>query len=161
MTITPWPRPVQTLVASTPSNITGPWSLLQTVAVAVCQLSWLPALDDDLSLTHAAMDLREGAGELQWAHPCLPTTGIVIDVVAASVDDVHGCRTAITALIRAALHTTARLLDQPALSSPDLLTLGRVVTLLSHAHLPFESTPPACLARQPAAGLRRARGGTR
>jgi hypothetical protein len=137
----PWTEPVHTLLRSAPVSMIGLWSLLQTGAVAAAEFSLLPALDDDLRLTSACADLREAAGELEWAHPHLPASGVVLDIGPAPLDDVNGCRTAINALITAGLNTVIRLLEHPDVPVPDRFTLLRVLPLLSQAHTHVMATP--------------------
>lgn len=128
-----WTEPVYMLVSRTPATMVGLWSLLQTAAVAAAELALLPGLDDDLSLTLTSADLHEAARELQWAHPYCAGASVVLDVGAAPLHDVHGCRTSIMALISAALRTSLGLLGQPHLSIGDLLTVVRLLPRLTAA----------------------------
>jgi hypothetical protein len=128
-----WVKPVYVLVSRTPATLVGLWSLLQTAAVAAAELALLPGLDDDLSLTLTSADLQEAARQVEWAHPYCPAAGLVLDVGAAPLDDVHGCRSAIGALIVAGTRTASGLLQEPDLSTTDLLSLVRILPLLASA----------------------------
>jgi hypothetical protein len=130
-----WTEPVYILLSRTPATLTGLWSLLQTAAVAASELALLPGLDDDLALTLTSADLQEAARELEWAHRALPLKGVVLAVGTAPLDDVLGCRTAISALIDAAVRTAVGLIAQPDLTTADLLTLVRVLPPLSSAQI--------------------------
>src|SRR4051794_35980771 len=128
-----WMGPVPLPASRTPATLAGLWSLLQTAAVVTTELAVLPGLDDDLSLASTCADLQQAARELKWAHPYCAGTGIALDVGTAPLDDVHGCRTAILALVSAAFRTALGLDGQPDLSISDLLTIVRLVPLLRAA----------------------------
>lgn len=128
-----WNGPVQQLIDRVPNTMPGLWSLLATGCVATSALSRVPPLDDDLSLTTATHDLHQAMGELEWVRPHLPVEGVVIDIGPAPLDDVIGCRAAIASLIVKALRVMAHLLDDPATSVGDVMSLTRVLELLSRA----------------------------
>jgi hypothetical protein len=86
--------------------------------------------------------LQSAARQLEWAHPYCPTTGVVLDVGTAPVHDVNGCRAAIRALIAAGARTTSGLLQDPSLSTSDLLALVRVLPLVSTAQTRVNGNPP-------------------
>jgi hypothetical protein len=135
MICTSWCEPVRTLVGGAPASEVGLWSLLQTGALAAAELSLLPVVDDDFSLTAACRDLHDAADELEWAHPHLPISGTILDLGPAPLDDVLGCRTTIGTLIIAALCLAFDLLDRAAGTGPDTVTLSRIVPLLASAQL--------------------------
>ncbi len=131
MAKTTWNGPVQELIDRSPNSMPALWSLLATACVGSAALSAVPPLDDDLPLTRATRDLREAMGELEWVRPHLPVQGVVVDMGQAPPDDVMGCRAAIAALIAKALRLMASLLDDPATSTGELMSLTRVLDLVS------------------------------
>ena len=130
---TMWAVPTQALIDRAPDTMPGLWSLLATACAATSSLSRVPPLDDDLSLTTASHDLLEAMGELEWARPQLPVQGVVIDLGPAPIDDVLGCRAAIASLIIKALRVMAQLLDDPGTTTGEVMSLTRVLQLLSQA----------------------------
>lgn len=130
-----WTEPVYVLVSRMPATLIGLWSLLQTGAVAASELALLPGLDDDLSLTLTSADLQEAARELEWAQPRLPSSGLVLKVGTAPLNDVQGCRAAIAALIEAASRAAIGVLGQSEASTADLLAVVRLLPSLSAAQL--------------------------
>jgi hypothetical protein len=73
----------------------GLWSLLVTARQAALALVVLPGLDDDLTFTEAALDLREAVEELEWVQPGLPPRAVSVDLSDAPLHEVNACRTAV------------------------------------------------------------------
>ena len=117
-------------------GLSGLWSLAKAAQQATLRLALDPAVDPDLSMTHAAMDLGELLEELEWSHPAVPTCAVAVDLGEPPVDPV-ACREIIAALLVGALEVTATVLRRPVgeSSTAEVLMLARVVHLLTAAHL--------------------------
>jgi len=53
--------------------------LLHTAELATFEMARLPGLDEDLTFTDTAWDLREAQEELEWVHPELPRSAAAVD----------------------------------------------------------------------------------
>jgi hypothetical protein len=136
MTVT-WSEPARVLATGLPGRgLAGLWVLLHTAELAALRMVLLPALDDDLAFTDAALELREAVEELEWLHPDLPLRASAVDFGAAPLDQVGASRAAVAGLLVAALDTVGRLLGTATaeLDTPELLALGRVCQLAGSAH---------------------------
>ena len=58
-------------------DLSGLWPLIKAARQATLGFTLDPSADPDLSMTHAAIDLREVLEELEWAHPAVPMAGAV------------------------------------------------------------------------------------
>jgi hypothetical protein len=132
-----WTEPAERLARSLPDRgLAGLWALLHTAELAVLQLALLPGLNDDLTLTEAAFDLREAVEELEWLHADLPLRGRAANLGAAPLDQVGACRGGVARLLLAGLDTVGRLLAAgQELDTPELLVLARVCQRAGRAHL--------------------------
>jgi hypothetical protein len=109
--------------------------VLVTARRAALALAVLPGLDDDLTFTAAALDLREAVEELEWVQPGLPLHAVSVDLGDAPLDQVNACRTALGGLLTAALAEAGRLNSLPGeLDTPQVLALARVSQLAASAH---------------------------
>jgi hypothetical protein len=137
MTVT-WTEPARRLADQhTGRGVEGLWVLLHTAGLAVHELARLPGLDDDLAFTDTALDLREAQEELEWVHPDLPRRAVAVDLGEAPLDQVVACRSAVVALLAAALDAIGRLLEcgYRELDAPEMLAVARVAQLVAIAHL--------------------------
>jgi hypothetical protein len=118
-------------------ELSGLWSLTKAAQQAALRLALDPAVDADLSMTHAAMDLAEALEELEWSDPAVAAGAVVLDL--GEPPEYSGqCREVIASLLVGALETTAAALRAPegeASSTAEILMLARVVHLLTSAHL--------------------------
>jgi hypothetical protein len=124
------------LEAEAAHDLSGLWSLLKAAQQPTLRLAMNPLADPDLSMTHAAMDLREVLEELEWAHPAIPMMAVAVDV-GEPANDLAGCRDAIAALLGRALQAATLALRVPprGADTAEILMLSRVVHLLTTAHL--------------------------
>lgn len=118
-------------------QLSGLWSLTKAAQQAALRLALDPAVDSDLSMTHAAMDLAEALEELEWSDPAICSVAVALDL-----DDPPAvpeeCREVIASLLVGAFEVTAAALRAPAAeasSTAEVLMLARVVHLLTSAHL--------------------------
>jgi hypothetical protein len=115
-------------------GLSGLWSLVKAAQHATLRIALDPAADPDLSMTHAAMDLREVLEELEWAHPAFPMMVVPVDV-GEPLSDLAMCRDTIALLLRRALWAAA-IAPVPSGDSAtaEILMFARVVHLLITAH---------------------------
>jgi hypothetical protein len=132
-----WTQPARVLVDGLDGGFEGLWSLVFAAQHGALRLALDRGMDDDLSLTLAAMDLGEALEDLEWAHPDLPAVAVALDLGPVPADAVSDCRAAIAELLAGALDVAAEVLRDSSqdLDTPDVLCLARVVHLLSNAHL--------------------------
>jgi hypothetical protein len=98
-------------------------------------LAVLPGLDDDLTFTEAALDLREAVEELEWVQPGLPPRAVSVDLSDAPLHEVNACRTAGGGLLTAVLAEAGQLNRPPGeFDTPQVLALSRVSQLAASAH---------------------------
>jgi hypothetical protein len=119
------------------SQLSGLWSLTKAAQQVALRLALDPAVDSDLSMTHAAMDLAEALEELEWSDPAIAAVAVALDLGDPPEDSVQ-CRDVIASLLVGALEMTAAALRAPAgeaASTAEILMLARVVHLLTAAHL--------------------------
>jgi hypothetical protein len=135
ITRTGWTRPVEAFIEDAPATLAGVWSLLYSAAIATSELSQLPVINDDLSLSMASCELQRAAESLQWHDPHLPVTGRLLDLGPALLDDVQGCRTGIILLIRGAHAITHILLNDPKITVAGIEYLLCTMPLMTHAYL--------------------------
>jgi hypothetical protein len=129
-----WLRQAERL-AGVATGWEGLWSVLVTARRAALALAMLPGLDDDLTFTEGALDLREAVEELEWLHPGLPLRAVSVDLGDAPLDQVNACRTAVGGLLTAVLAEARRLNRLPGeLDTPQVLALARVSQLAASAH---------------------------
>ena len=118
-------------------ELSGLWSLTKAAQQAALRLALDPAVDSDLSMTHAAMDLAEALEELEWSDPAICSVAVALDL-GDPPEDSGQCREVIASLLVGALEVTAAALRAPAgeeSSTAEILMLARVVHLLTSAHL--------------------------
>lgn len=115
-------------------DLAGLWSLVKAAQQATLRIALDPVAGTDLSMTHAAMDLREVLEELEWAHPGVPMMADVLDV-GEPLSDQAARRDKIASLLQRALRAAA-IAPVPSGNSAtaDVLMLTRVVHLLITAH---------------------------
>lgn len=132
-----WTQPARALVDGVDSGMAGLWSLVFAAQHGALRLALDRGMDDDLSLTLAAMDLGEALEDLEWSHPDLPAVAVAVDLGPVPAGAVSDCRAAIAELLAGILDVAADVLRDSSqdLDSPDVLCLARVVHLLSNAHL--------------------------
>jgi hypothetical protein len=128
-----WDEPDQTAIewlmleAEAAHDLSGLWSLVKAGQQATLRIVLDSIADPDLSMTHAAMDLREVLEELEWAHPAVPMMADTVDV--EPLGDLAMCRDTIASLLRRALRAAA-LPPVPTRDSTTAEMLARVVHLL-------------------------------
>lgn len=122
------------LEAEAAHDLSGLWSLVRAAQQSTLCVALDPSADPDLSMTHAAMDLREVLEELEWAHPAVPMMAVAVDV-GEPLSDLAACRDTIASLLRRALRAAAIApLPSGDSATAELLMLTRVVHLLITAH---------------------------
>jgi hypothetical protein len=137
MTVT-WTGPARRLADQYAGcGVEGLWVLLHTAGLAVLSMALLPGLDEDLTFTDTALDLREAQEDLEWVYPELPRRAAAVDLGEAPLDQVVACRTAVVELLAASLDTTRLLLEtgHREMDTPDVLAVARAAQLVAIAHL--------------------------
>jgi hypothetical protein len=136
-----WAEParlmVERFVDAGAYELSGLWSLTKAAQQASLRLALDPAVDFDLSMTHAAMDLAEALDELEWSDPAVAAVAVALDLGDPPTVP-KGCREVIASLLVGALEITAAALRAPTgegSSTAEILMLARVVHLLTSAHL--------------------------
>ncbi|MEO9222670.1 MAG: hypothetical protein ABI251_13025 [Mycobacteriaceae bacterium] len=139
-----WDEPARAAVARLGVGIEAVWAVLFTAQHAALTIALATPLEEERSLTVAAIDLGEAMGELEWVRPDLATTGTVIDLGDTAGADVEECRSALTGLLRIGMEAVLAALQDPAGggSTPELLALARTATLLGQAHLHVTGSLP-------------------
>jgi hypothetical protein len=135
-----WDEPDQTrsewlmLEAEAAYDLCGLWSVVKAAQQATLRIALDPIADPDLSMTHAAMDLRELLEELEWAHPAVPMLADAVNV-GDTPSDRAASRETIAAQLRQAWQAAA-IAPVPRGNSgaAEILMLARVVHLLMSAH---------------------------
>ena len=124
-----WTQAARELVDRVGVGMDAVWSLVYAAQSGVLHLALVEALDKDLSLTSAGMDLADALGELEWVRPELAANSLALDLGPARRDAVNECRSAVAGLMTAALEVAAGLLDGQGeeLATAEVLALGRVV----------------------------------
>jgi hypothetical protein len=129
-----WLRQAERL-AGVATGWEGLWSVLVTARRAALALAMLPGLDDDLTFTEGALDLREAVEELEWLHPGLPLRAVSVDLGDAPLDQVNACRTALCGLLSGAQNEGRRLNGLVGeLNTAEVLVLARVSQLVASAY---------------------------
>jgi hypothetical protein len=122
------------LEAEAAHDLAGLWSLVKAAQQATLRIALDPVADPDLSMTHAAMDLREVLEELEWAHPGVSMMADTVDA-GEPLSDLAACRDTIASLLRRALQAGAIApVSSGDSATAEILMLARVVHLLITAH---------------------------
>jgi hypothetical protein len=122
------------LEAETAHDLSGLWSLVIAAQQATLRIALDPSADSDLSMTHAAMDLREVLEELEWAHPAVPMLADAVKV-GEPLSDLAAPQDTIASQLRQALQAAAIAAVPPGNpAAAEILMLARVVHLLMSAH---------------------------
>jgi len=73
-----WTEPARELVDRLGAGMDALWALLFAAQHGALRLALVVPLDDDPSLTEAAVDLGEALEELEWVRPQLPSGGLAV-----------------------------------------------------------------------------------
>jgi hypothetical protein len=87
-----WTEPARELMDRLGAGMDELWALLFAAQSGALQLALVVALDDDRSVTEAAVDLGQALEGLEWVRPQLPSGGPAVDLGPARFEDVPACR---------------------------------------------------------------------
>jgi hypothetical protein len=138
-----WTEPARELMDRLGAGMDELWALLFAAQSGALQLALVVALDDDRSVTEAAVDLGQALEGLEWVRPQLPSGGPAVDLGPARFEDVPACRAGIAGLLTAAVEVVVSMLREHTeeLDTPELLAVARAVTLVGSASC---TSPAAC-----------------